>query len=149
MSEDVDVAVEESAQEVGVTPKAKTKATSKAKSAPKAKPVVNDDEPPFNGATKNQLLDAASYLHLAGDVTRMKILALANGEKSVGDITNEVKITQPALSHHITLLKGARLLSRERDGKVNRYEITKTGKAVLKAINVVVSACDKNRDDED
>jgi DNA-binding transcriptional ArsR family regulator len=160
MSEETDVDPTESEQDatddavdvVEIAPKKnKGKANKPAPKKAATKPVVTlgDDEPLFNGATKSQLSDAASHLHLAGDYTRMHVLALVNGERTVGEITSMISgMTQPAVSHHIALIKSARLISRDRDGKTNLYTLTKSGKAVLKAIKLIVAACANGHEED-
>lgn len=57
---------------------------------------------------------AATY-RLLGDPTRLKVLlACLEGPISVGDIAARVGASQPLVSHHLRLLRGARLVRGER-----------------------------------
>ena len=53
-----------------------------------------------------------------GDKTRLKIiLACLRGPISVGDIAEELGASQSLVSHHLRLLRAARVLRSERQGK--------------------------------
>jgi len=63
-----------------------------------------------------QRLDAA-YAALA-DPTRRAILArLALGEATVGEIAEPFPVSGPAISRHLKVLEGARLIARTRRGQ--------------------------------
>jgi len=53
-----------------------------------------------------------------GDETRLKIiLTCLDGPISVGDIAVRVEVSQSLVSHHLRLLRAARVLRSERKGK--------------------------------
>ncbi len=57
---------------------------------------------------------AATY-RLLGDPTRLRVLlACMDGPIAVGDIAARVGASQPLVSHHLRLLRGARLVRGER-----------------------------------
>ena len=58
------------------------------------------------------------------DPTRRKILAML-GEKSLtaGDIAQAFDISKPSISHHLSILKAAELVSAERDGQNIIYSL--------------------------
>ena len=57
---------------------------------------------------------AATY-RLLGDPTRLKVLlACLEGPIAVGDIAARIGASQPLVSHHLRLLRGARLVRGER-----------------------------------
>ena len=59
-----------------------------------------------------------------GDVSRLKILLyLFSGKKSVNEISVAVGLSQSATSHQLRILKDANILTFEKDGNVNYYEI--------------------------
>lgn len=138
-------------QEDQPEPEAK-KASKKApkKAAPKAKPAKSKAPAVdlFDGATKQTLRLVASSFKLLADVTRLKLLACSTGEHTVGDM---VKITgqtsQPAVSHHLALLKASGLCYPVRAGKENNYVLTKRGRAMLRIIKPVIEACTSEEDD--
>ena len=60
--------------------------------------------------------DQSSVFRALADPTRRQILAdLRPGELSAGEITARFSITGPSISRHLSILKGAGLLSERRD----------------------------------
>ena len=61
------------------------------------------------------------------DPTRRKILQmLQDKELSAGQIAEEFDISKPSISHHLDILRQAKLIDRERDGQYIRYSINTT-----------------------
>ncbi|WP_459545197.1 ArsR/SmtB family transcription factor [Nocardia sp. X0981] len=61
-----------------------------------------------------------------GDDRRQAIIALllqAGGEVSVGEIAAHVGLSQPAVSHHLKILRAARVLTVEQRGTLRFYTI--------------------------
>ena len=59
-----------------------------------------------------------------GDETRVRILLeLLEGEKNVGDIVQNVAVSQPTVSHQLRILKQAKLVKARRDGKSMYYSL--------------------------
>ncbi|MFM9272124.1 ArsR/SmtB family transcription factor [Halomonas elongata] len=72
----------------------------------------------------NQITILAETFRLLGDPTRLRILFFCLSEaKSVGDIAESLDLTQTPVSHHLRLLRGARLVRRERRSKQIFYEV--------------------------
>jgi len=69
----------------------------------------------------NPDLDAATLcrlLSLLADKTRLRILwLLADGERTVGGMTAELRLPQPTVSHHLAWLRMMDLVSPRRQGK--------------------------------
>jgi ArsR family transcriptional regulator len=69
---------------------------------------------------------AATFKAL-GEPIRVKLLSLiAAGEGQeacIGDLTDAVGLTQPTVSHHMKLLVGAGLITREQRGKWAYYRV--------------------------
>jgi DNA-binding transcriptional ArsR family regulator len=60
--------------------------------------------------------------------TRRRILRLlADGEQSVGSVTSEFELTQPAISQHLKVLREAGLVSERRDGARRLYRVRPEG----------------------
>ena len=58
------------------------------------------------------------------DPTRRAILArLSTGEASVGELAEPFAMSLPAVSKHLTVLEGAGLILRERQGRVRRCQV--------------------------
>lgn len=62
--------------------------------------------------------DCAKVLKAMGDPTRLRILRhLIGGEKNVSQLVDELHVDQPAVSHHLALLRHAKLVLESREGK--------------------------------
>ena len=71
--------------------------------------------------------NALSLLRAAGEPTRLRILALlAEGERSVKDMTHILGQSQPRISRHLKLLAEAGLLERHREGCVGVFTASRT-----------------------
>ena len=71
------------------------------------------------------LYDLADLFKTFGDTTRIKILyALMNGDLYVNDIAEIVGVSQSAVSHQLRVLKQARLVKFQRDGKNVIYALS-------------------------
>ena len=61
------------------------------------------------------------------DPTRRRILELlAQGELSAGEIAAHFSMTKPSVSHHLSILKAAGLISDERRGQNIGYSVNLT-----------------------
>ena len=70
------------------------------------------------------LYDLADLFKVFSDTTRIKILyALMPGQRCVADIAETIGATQSAVSHQLRILKTARLVRFERDGKNVLYSL--------------------------
>ncbi|MBQ3328945.1 MAG: winged helix-turn-helix transcriptional regulator [Eggerthellaceae bacterium] len=70
------------------------------------------------------LYDLADLFKVFSDTTRIKILySLMDGERRVADIAETIGATQSAVSHQLRILKTARLVKFQRDGKNVLYSL--------------------------
>lgn len=66
----------------------------------------------------------AETFHLLGDTTRLRILLFClSGVRSVGEIATELALSQSLVSHHLRLLRGARLVRGERRSRQVFYAL--------------------------
>jgi DNA-binding transcriptional ArsR family regulator len=66
----------------------------------------------------------ASTFQALGDTSRVQIVwALSKGEHSVGDIAELLEMSQPAVSHHLRMLRNMRLVRVRRDGRTSFYSL--------------------------
>ena len=66
----------------------------------------------------------AQLLRLLSEETRLKILyALAAGERDVGGLWGPMSLPQATVSHHLSFLRLAGLVSTRRDGKHIHYRL--------------------------
>ena len=94
----------------------------KMKNATKATKVTNEAK---HAMTMHR---AAILLKQVSDPTRLQVISLlSEGERHVGGLCAEFNMSQPALSHHLALLRLGGIVDRRRQGKNNFYSLTETG----------------------
>lgn len=72
--------------------------------------------------TNDQTVEIAEIFRLMGDATRLKILIhCLDGPVAVGDLAQATGASQSLVSHHLRLLRAARILRAERRGKKVYY----------------------------
>jgi ArsR family transcriptional regulator len=70
--------------------------------------------------------DCVEFCRALGDANRQRILQLLlQGEMCVGDIVAEFETSQPTISHHLSVLRQAGLVTSRRDGKQVYYAINR------------------------
>ena len=63
---------------------------------------------------------------------------LSEGERHVGSLCGDLTQSQPAVSHHLALLRHGAIVSSRRDGKNNIYTLTATGVALAMVVKEMV-----------
>lgn len=82
---------------------------------------------------------AATLLKQVSDATRLQvILMLSEDEKHVGAMCEAMSMTQPALSHHLALLRHGGIVSVQRRGKNNFYSLAELGEMLAKIVKGVI-----------
>jgi DNA-binding transcriptional ArsR family regulator len=120
---------------------ATTKAASKTpavKSTPKPKAPKAAAKP---ADTRFQLARRASILlkHVS-DPTRLQvIMILAEGERHVGALCAQLSQSQPAVSHHLALLRHGGIIAPRRQGKNNFYSLTEVGTELAKVVHTLMA----------
>ena len=70
------------------------------------------------------VVDAVRLLRTLSDQTRLRLLGvLQRGEHNVTDLCRQLGLPQPTVSHHLGLLRSARLVANRRDGKQVYYSL--------------------------
>lgn len=71
------------------------------------------------------MMDADLVFRAMGDPTRVQILRMLseNGEMCVCKITEELEMTQSSVSHHLSALRNAGLVSVRRKGQWSHYSL--------------------------
>lgn len=68
--------------------------------------------------TDNFVAELADLFHLLGDATRLRIvLACLDTPIAVNDIANKLELSNSLVSHHLRLLRAARIVKADRHGK--------------------------------
>jgi DNA-binding transcriptional ArsR family regulator len=111
-----------------------------AKSKSMAKSAAAQAKAKQNDAQRLKLAKrAAILLKQASDPTRLQILLmLAGGECHVGGLCETLNQSQPAVSHHLALLRHGSLITPRRAGKNNFYTLTESGESLAKIVQVLV-----------
>lgn len=74
--------------------------------------------------SEEEFIDLAEFFKTFGDSTRIKILYdLMQGEKNVGEISDDLSMNQSAISHQLKILKLARLVKARREGRSMYYSL--------------------------
>lgn len=77
--------------------------------------------------TQDQIIALSDTLHLMGEANRLKLLITClQGPKSVSELAKQLHLSVPLTSHHLSLLRSARLLVARREGKHIYYSIFDT-----------------------
>lgn len=82
--------------------------------------------PPEAGALLDQETAAAlaDLFKALADPVRLRLLArILGGEACVHELCEALRMSQPAISHHLRLLRAMRLVSRRRDGRHLFYRL--------------------------
>jgi DNA-binding transcriptional ArsR family regulator len=90
------------------------------------------------------MMEAAALLRAMSNKKRIIILdILSRGEMSVGALAIEVKLSQSALSQHLTKLKAANLVRTRRDAQTIFYSCD--SEAVIRVLETLYDVFDKGR----
>ena len=82
---------------------------------------------------------ASILLKHLSDPTRLRVIAiLSEGEQHVGALCAELNQSQPAVSHHLALLRHGGVISPRRDGKNNFYSLTRIGSELSKLASTLL-----------
>lgn len=106
---------------------------------PASPPPVARAEKPGSATVARRHRDAALLIKQASDGTRLQILStLAVGEKNVGELCDALGLTQPAVSHHLCLLKNTNILTHERSGQHIVYSLSDKGRVLFDAVRCLI-----------
>lgn len=79
----------------------------------------------MDNPTVHDIAILAETFRLLGEPTRLKILFFClNEAKPVGEIAEKLDVSQTLVSHHLRLLRGARLVKSERQAKQVFYTLS-------------------------
>jgi DNA-binding transcriptional ArsR family regulator len=87
-----------------------------------------------------QIRQAADLLKQVSDPTRLQVLMLlTEKERNVSELCSDLGTqSQPAVSHHLALLRHGRLIEPRRSGKHNFYYLTEAGRELASVVNSLV-----------
>jgi DNA-binding transcriptional ArsR family regulator len=82
---------------------------------------------------------AAARLKQVSDPTRiLVVLMLSDGERHVGGLCEELKQSQPAVSHHLALMRHGGIIAPTRRGKNSFYCLTVAGEELAKVVKGLI-----------
>jgi len=81
----------------------------------------------------------AILLKHVSDPTRLQVVSLlSDGERHAGGLCDQFNMSQPAVSHHLALLRHGGIVESRRHGKNNLYSLTDTGYRLSKIVKGMV-----------
>ena len=114
---------------------------SSVKSSPASKSAAGKPKG-YRGAEQryHQARRASILLKHVSDPTRLQvILILSEGERHVGALCAQLSQSQPAVSHHLALLRHGGIIAPRRQGKNNFYSLTDTGSDLAHVVKNLIS----------
>ena len=92
-------------------------------------------------ARAGQARKASVLLKFVSDPTRLQvILFLADAEHHVGALCEQLGQSQPAVSHHLALLRHGGIITPRRQGKNNFYSLSTTGVELAKVLRSLIQS---------
>src|SRR3954452_10935940 len=83
---------------------------------------------------------ASILLKHVSDPTRLQvILILSEGERHGGALCSQSSQSQPAVSHHLALLRHGNIIAPRRQGKNNFYSLTDTGSELARVVKNLIA----------
>ncbi len=76
---------------------------------------------------------AEALIALADPTRRTVFERLRSGPRTVGEIAEGLPVSRPAVSQHLKVLEGAKLVSARRDGTRRIYRVDQAGLALLRS----------------
>ena len=71
--------------------------------------------------------DCCDFFKAVGDPTRVKIMMMLRAkELCVSDICKEFSMKQPSISHHLNILKRAKIVNDRKEGKEVYYSLNES-----------------------
>jgi DNA-binding transcriptional ArsR family regulator len=88
---------------------------------------------------QRQAREASIMLKHVSDPTRLQvILILSEGEQHVGALCDQLVQSQPAVSHHLALLRHGGIIAPRRSGKNNFDSLTEKGNLLAKVVQGLI-----------
>jgi ArsR family transcriptional regulator, zinc-responsive transcriptional repressor len=86
-----------------------------------------------------QLQRTAVLMKQVSDPTRLQVVTmLSEGERHVGGLGEALRMSQPAVSHHLALLRHGGIITPRRQGKNNFYTLTETGEELSRFVETLM-----------
>jgi DNA-binding transcriptional ArsR family regulator len=94
-----------------------------------------------NNRPSAEIRQAADLLKQVSDPTRLQVLLLlTEKERNVSELCADLGTqSQPAVSHHLALLRHGRLIEPRRAGKHNFYYLTEAGRELATVVHSIIA----------
>ncbi len=108
--------------------------------APSTKSSSRSAKSATTGRSLAEIRRVAELLKQVSDPTRLQVLMLlSEKERNVSELCSDLGTqSQPAVSHHLALLRHGRLIEPRRSGKHNFYALTEAGRELAHVVDSVV-----------
>lgn len=84
---------------------------------------------------------ASMLLKHVSDPTRLQVvLILSEGERHVGALCEHLEHSQPAVSHHLALLRHGGVIIPRRQGKNNFYSLSEIGESLSQVVKSLLKS---------
>ena len=91
----------------------------------------------------NKKTDPIEFAKALSDPTRQEIMKLCCCEwRSVGELADELKVTQPTVSHHLAFLRDANLVHIRPEGRQTFYALNQSSVASCCGVLMLIFAPD-------
>lgn len=122
------------------SPKTGTAKTATTKSATAKSAATKTSKAAAGQRPSSEIRRVADLLKQVSDPTRLQVLMLlSEKERNVSELCSDLGTqSQPAVSHHLALLRHGRLIEPRRAGKHNFYGLTDAGRELARVVNTVV-----------
>ena len=96
-------------------------------------------DPDLKASTTKRMKKLSRILSSCHSPLRLSILEQLhqNGEVSMQDLIETAGTSQPAVSHHVTLLKNADLIDDVQYGRRRSYHLTERGTKLMEVVSVI------------
>jgi DNA-binding transcriptional ArsR family regulator len=110
------------------------------RSAREVRTVARRGTPKGPALRQKQAQSASIVLKYVSDPTRLQVIVmLAGGEQHVGSLCEQLGQSQPAVSHHLALLRHGAVIAPRRQGKNNFYSLTEKGERLSAVVRSLIA----------
>src|SRR4051812_22937856 len=112
-----------------------------AATSPKSSGTSRSAKSPAGQRPTAEIRRVADLLKQVSDPTRLQVLLLlSDKERNVSELCADLGTqSQPAVSHHLALLRHGRLIEPRRSGKHNFYGLTESGRELSKVVKSIIA----------
>ena len=97
-----------------------------------------------------ELSEVSLLCKALSDQNRLRIVQLLTGGEQCGcELLEQMRITQPTLSHHMKILCDSNLVNARKEGKWMHYSLSKEGLSAFRDMIGIYVRCDCENGDND